>query len=263
MNYIKHLSAFFEKIHHDNRLNPNHVSLYVVLFQLWNSNRFENPFPVNRAEVMHFSKIGSLNTYHKCLRDLHNFNYIKYIPSHNPLKASQIHLYNFDTTANTTLGAKSIQQSVQPRRKNDTTNDTTLAPLYKHSKHINNKTISGEHTQNEIQNVTPPKMKTEMIELSKPLEKRKKVAPKKENGKIPPILDEVLTFFKSETYPELEAWKFFNHFESNGWKVGGKTPMQNWHAAARNWMLNASRFAPSPQQQSQVKPNGKNYDEPL
>ncbi len=34
----------------------------------------------------------------------------------------------------------------------------------------------------------------------------------------------------SERSPEIEAKKFFNHFESNGWKVGGKSPMKNWQA---------------------------------
>lgn len=34
-----------------------------------------------------------------------------------------------------------------------------------------------------------------------------------------------------------EAEKFFNYYESNGWKVG-KNPMKSWEAAARNWMKN-------------------------
>ena len=29
--------------------------------------------------------------------------------------------------------------------------------------------------------------------------------------------------------------QFFDHFQANGWKVGGKTPMKDWQAAARNW----------------------------
>ncbi len=34
-----------------------------------------------------------------------------------------------------------------------------------------------------------------------------------------------------------EAEKFFNYYESNGWRVG-KNPMKNWKAAAANWMKN-------------------------
>ena len=35
----------------------------------------------------------------------------------------------------------------------------------------------------------------------------------------------------------LEANKFFNYYESNGWKVG-KNSMKNWKAATVNWMKN-------------------------
>jgi hypothetical protein len=35
---------------------------------------------------------------------------------------------------------------------------------------------------------------------------------------------------------------FFDHFTSNGWKVGGKTPMKDWEASARNWSRNDRTF---------------------
>lgn len=33
-----------------------------------------------------------------------------------------------------------------------------------------------------------------------------------------------------------DAQAFFDHFTSNGWKVGGKGAMKCWKAAVRNWM---------------------------
>lgn len=54
-----------------------------------------------------------------------------------------------------------------------------------------------------------------------------------------PSLDEVKDFFKNNSSTEgaeVEAETFFNHFESNGWLVGGKAKMKNWQAAARNWI---------------------------
>jgi leucyl/phenylalanyl-tRNA--protein transferase len=71
MNYIKHLSAFFNKIVQDTDLNPTHVSLYMALFQSWNLNRFQNPISITRNEVMRISKIFSKATYHKCVNELH------------------------------------------------------------------------------------------------------------------------------------------------------------------------------------------------
>jgi hypothetical protein len=38
------------------------------------------------------------------------------------------------------------------------------------------------------------------------------------------------------------ASAFYDYFESNGWKVGGKAPMRDWKAAARNWCRNEKTF---------------------
>ena len=93
--------------------------------------------------------------------------------------------------------------------------------------------------------------------------KRKKVAQKKEKVMQPPELEKVIAFFRMEGFSEIEARKFFNHFESNGWRVGGKSPMKNWHAAARNWMLNTQKFNPNFKGTSRHLNNTKNYGEPL
>jgi len=98
MNYITHLSAVMEKIRSDNRLNASHVSLYLALFQFWNVNRFNNPISIHREDTMQLSKIGSKNTYHKCISELSEWGFVKYLPSHNPLKGSLIHMYDFSTT---------------------------------------------------------------------------------------------------------------------------------------------------------------------
>jgi hypothetical protein len=95
MNYLKHLTGFFEKVAIDKTLNPTHVSLYIALFQFWNCNRFKNPISINRDEVMRISKIRSKATYHKCLKNLHSLGYINYEPSYNPFKGSHVILFNF------------------------------------------------------------------------------------------------------------------------------------------------------------------------
>jgi len=47
-------------------------------------------------------------------------------------------------------------------------------------------------------------------------------------GMKKPFMADVLLFFKQQNYPKGEAGKFFNHYQSNGWLVGGKSPMQDW-----------------------------------
>jgi hypothetical protein len=79
---------------------------------------------------MKLSKVGSVNTYIKCLKDLDNKKYIKYTPSHNPLKGSIVNLFTFDTTTDIVVS--------KYRTSSDTTTDTTTATL---PKLLNNKTI--------------------------------------------------------------------------------------------------------------------------
>src|SRR5690606_39045384 len=95
MNYIKHLTGFFERVVKDKTLNPTHISLYIALFQFWNFNRFKNPISISRDELMRISKIASKATYHKCLKNLHSLGYIDYQPSYNPFKGSQVFMFNF------------------------------------------------------------------------------------------------------------------------------------------------------------------------
>lgn len=98
MNYILHLSAFFSYVKADNRLTCAHVSLYMALFQYWNYNRFRNPFPVYRDNIMQLSKIGSKDSYYRCIKDLHQAGYIFYNPSVSKFHPVKISIVRLDKT---------------------------------------------------------------------------------------------------------------------------------------------------------------------
>lgn len=98
VNYILHLNAVFEEFRKDTRLNATHITLYVGLFQLWNLYKFKERFFVDRNELMKLSKIGSKNTYHKCIKELNHWKYIRYLPSHNPFKGSEVIMPKFGTS---------------------------------------------------------------------------------------------------------------------------------------------------------------------
>ncbi len=85
-------STAFDKIEKDKRLRPSHISLYAVLFNFWNKNNFLNPIKVSRKEIMPLTRIKSKATYHKCMRELHDFGYIKYIPNYSPFNATEIYI---------------------------------------------------------------------------------------------------------------------------------------------------------------------------
>lgn len=60
--------------------------------------------------------------------------------------------------------------------------------------------------------------------------------------KLPKNENEVLDFFKKRKWPPIEAKKFFNHYTSIGWKIGGKIKIVDWQASSENWMLKAAEI---------------------
>lgn len=209
----------------DDRLSPGHVSLYMALFQLWNLNHFENPISITRAEIKQASKVGSNNTYVKYLKELTVWNYIQYKPSYNPFIGSEVNLYRFDTST--------IQALIQERLKNGTGSVQALIPP------INNIKLY-KHKERETE-FTPPTLEALKIFFKKIIAEKR------------------LNLTASQ-----EAEKFYNHYQSNGWKVG-KNPMQDWQAAATSWLLKSAEFSkPENPLSGHLHTNQyKDYDQPL
>lgn len=281
MNYIKHLTGFFEKVAIDKTLNPTHVSLYVALFQFWNCNRFKNPISISRDEVMRISKISSKATYHKCLKNLHSLGYINYEPSYNPFKGSHVYLFNFS-------------DDLKPIPKNEKSTIPKNEPVFELvNEQVVNKLYTGSGTSIEtgteqalvsyINNTNIPNISNDLkianldeqakifefdnvIARNEAISEKEKSSAKKEKEEMPTI-ENVKAYFLEQHFPELEAIKFFNYFSSNGWLVGGKTPMVDWQAAAQNWILNAPKFISNEQQSNRAKHlntgTDKDYSEPL
>jgi len=278
MNYIKHLTGFFEKVSTDFDLNPTHISLYMAIFQLWNQNRFQNPICISRDELMRVSKIASYATYHKCIKELDERNFVKYMPSYNPFKGSTLEVVNLDFYTKPIQKKEIKKLKTQQKIKqvneqaivqvdeldieqvlNKHCTSTELLPYINNTNSIN--IVNGRAQKNQqincdflLENEPQPKKKLREKKGTQPVEK------------IPPIFEEVILFFKEKNNSEIEAQKFFNHFQSNGWLVGGKSKMKDWKAAARNWMLNANKFQPktnAPQPNHLHTLNSKNYAEPL
>ena len=82
----------FSQLSDDDRVTVWHVCVYMAIFFRWRENAYKNPVSVTRREIMRLAHIGSIATYHKCVRELQEFGYIKYCPSYNPSLGSQINL---------------------------------------------------------------------------------------------------------------------------------------------------------------------------
>jgi hypothetical protein len=267
MNYIKHLTGFFDRVIKDDRLNPTHISLYIALFQFWNINRFVNPISIARSEVMRISKLSSKATYHKCMKELHLHGYLIYDPSYNPFRGSLVHLINFENVGKQKgrsptkkrTGTKQaidkqqagIEQAVIPYKNNTNfINVTNIGTNQKNKK-------EGSHTGGQKEKL---REKNKVKPISYSTTSFTKIP-------VPPSLPQVQLYFDEKDYPPIEALKFFNYYKSNGWLIGGKSPMKDWKAASRGWILNIDKFRNQQQNKPTAKhlhvPTAKNYSEPL
>ena len=60
---------------------------------------------------------------------------------------------------------------------------------------------------------------------------------KKSTRFVKPTIEEVRAYCK-ERQSGIDADYFFDYYEANGWKVGGRAPMKDWKATVRNWECN-------------------------
>lgn len=83
MEHVHVLHDFFSAIRDDPRIGTTHISLYTALFQMWSRQKFQHPIRVFSKELMPFCKIYGKATYHRSIRELHDYGYILYEPSFN------------------------------------------------------------------------------------------------------------------------------------------------------------------------------------
>ncbi|MAY21201.1 MAG: hypothetical protein CMC74_00275 [Flavobacteriaceae bacterium] len=250
MNYIKLLNAAFEKFYFDDRLNPTHISLYMALFQEWNSCRFMDEFYVNRRELMRVAKIGSKSTYHRCITDLDSWLYLSYFPSNNPYKGSKIKMSNIG------ISDEPVTEHYNPILEQ-------LAEQY----HPRSVPLEGHHHPTNGQDVYQ----------HRPIDGQALVSNtnniKQENYiKQPKGRQSVVLFFEEKGFDANEGKKFFEHYHEREWQTSDGKEIRDWRAVAVNWMDRTEVFdeenKSKKKQPSQIKDNlrttkNKDYGQPL
>ncbi|RXK59201.1 hypothetical protein ESA94_13755 [Lacibacter luteus] len=244
MNYIRHLNAFFTCIKTDDRLSSSHVSLYMALFQYWNFNRFGNPFSIYRENIMQLSKL-SKNTYHKCVKELHEAKYIYYHPSASKFQAVRISIVRLDKEEEPKtryhqldlfdIAPGDIAPGFSPRVKSETGRVANLRPSSTNTK---------TDTVSNMGHIIKPNSKTENSvtntpnSFDKPDRKRKKETGSPRVLKSIPAIAEIEAYFRENNYPVAEAHKFFHYNNAKNWMLTDKIPITNWQSLALKWMLN-------------------------
>ena len=91
------LKNFQTLIVDDPRVGPPHISLYLAIVHFASLQDYQNPVAAFRKDLMKHAKICGAATYIKCLQELQEFGFVKYIPSFNPLLGSLFYLEDFET----------------------------------------------------------------------------------------------------------------------------------------------------------------------
>lgn len=91
MELLKPLSDFFKAIESDYRISITHIGIYVALLQFRVGKGFINPIQAYRHEIMDIAKISSPKTYYKCMQELNEYGYIKYVSTRKRNQGSTIY----------------------------------------------------------------------------------------------------------------------------------------------------------------------------
>lgn len=92
MKLATQVERFLRRAANDVRLLPSHISLFMAIFYYSPAEKPEAHFQVSRKKLMRFSRIKSVATYHKCIKELVAYGYIDYQPSYDPYRASSVAL---------------------------------------------------------------------------------------------------------------------------------------------------------------------------
>ncbi|MEO7529856.1 MAG: hypothetical protein ABIS69_00550 [Sediminibacterium sp.] len=265
----------------------------MAMFQYWNFNRFKNPFPIQRENMMQLSKIGSKNTYHKTLKDLHQAGYIFHhtqVSKFRNIKISMVRLdgkeQKNDANQLDIFGPKSNELSCTENDTDSVPDLTVMCPkigtvlvpnmgryyIKQNNKHINSvqNTPTKIFTKNlNISNAingfvrVPNSIHT--VESNVPLSFGEGLGVRSNNAdkNRGPSKQEVETFFQQNNYPLTEAVKFFYYNNGKAWMLTDKIPIKDWQSLAHKWMLNENPKNKSNEKTNYQTTNDKNYSEPL
>jgi hypothetical protein len=83
INYSTVLTNFYKCAQKDQRLLPSHLAVFTAICMLCDEHITTKAIRISRKKVMALAKIRSKSTYHRCIKELVEFDYIIYIPSYN------------------------------------------------------------------------------------------------------------------------------------------------------------------------------------
>lgn len=92
MKEVELLNSFFERIKTDPRIALSHISIYCALLKMSFTQGGNEVYCRNR-ELMEASKISGRTVFHRRMRELDEYGYVKYIVCFNHRKKNRIVLF--------------------------------------------------------------------------------------------------------------------------------------------------------------------------
>jgi hypothetical protein len=127
--------------------------------------------------------------------------------------ANGVHFTNFDRHNGDTAKTRALtgKRVAKSRSKGDPVTETK-------------RECNGESVTESL----PEKRREESLDVDTSLSVSKRFAK--------PTISQLDSYAIELAHPEFDAEAFIDHFDSNGWKVGGKAAMKDWKAAVRTWI---------------------------
>lgn len=120
------------------------------------------------------------------------------------------------------------QNDTQINTQTDTQNDTqTDTPI------IKNNNVNNENKEIVIESVV---VSNEQQALPTPTKEKKR----RSSVFVKPTLEECIAYANEKGF-NWDASRFYNYYESNGWRVG-RNPMKNWKAAMSSWNTKEPKY---------------------
>ena len=94
------ITDFLTDAKEDVRISPVHISLYLSLVYCLRE-QMVNPVYIFSRQLMPLAKISGVATYHRTIRELHEYGYIRYVPSYYHLLGSLVYLSEIKKYSNT------------------------------------------------------------------------------------------------------------------------------------------------------------------
>lgn len=185
-------------------INPNHTAIFFFAIEHCNRLGGKDKFGLPTSMAMDAIGIKNYNTYSRYFRDLVEWGFIIMVQKSTNQYSSNI----ISLSSGTSKNGKALDKAMikHASKQMQSTYESTPQSNVSIDKQTNNKPINKEKENNS---------------KSRPSDK-----------------NEVYLFFKEiglNGHSDVESQKFIDHYTSNGWKIGGRTQMKDWQAAARNW----------------------------